>query len=297
MDVVKGDTIASGKTKDLLAVVDQPSLTVIRNKPDITAFDDPSFTKQFEAKARFATTTTCRVFELLQRSGIPVAYERQFSETEFLARRLQMIALEVVDRRYAVGSYLSRHPELARPKGETPFKFHPVLGEAFLKTTGGKVTTLSGGVIDFELDAKKGEEDPFIINPLDSVWKLFHPKKVGTDPEADLKKSIVASGVLKHSRHMQMILTIAAGAFVVLEGAFDHLGYKLIDWKIEFGYNANGDPVIGDVIDNDSWRLRTKDWEELSKQAFRDGEDLSEVERKYGVVADLVSRPEFLNWR
>lgn len=293
MDIDRGGVVASGKTKDLLAVVGQPELLIVRNKPDITAFDDKTFTRQFDAKAKFATTTTCRVFELLQRAGIPVAYVGQLSDTEFLVRKLRMIPLEVVVRRYAVGSYLKRHPELGKPEGEVPHRFSPLLSEAFLKTTGGKLTTLSGEVIDLELDAKKGEEDPFIINPLESVWRLFHPKKVDTDPEADLQKCVEAFWVLMHSHHMQMALNMSAGAFTVLERPWEQFGCFLIDYKVELGYDKAGELFIGDVIDNDSWRLRTQEWQELSKQAFRDGEDLTEVERKYGIVAEMVSRPEF----
>jgi phosphoribosylaminoimidazole carboxylase PurE protein len=46
--------------------------------------------------------------------------------------------------------------------------------------------------------------------------------------------------------------------------------------------------VVSDVIDNDSWRLRNSQWKEFSKQAFRDGETLNEVESNYVFVADLV---------
>lgn len=315
MNVVKGKIIASGKTKVLHEVLDRPDIAVIENKGDITAFDDPTFTKQFAAKARFATTTTSRVFELLQRSNIPVAFERQLSETEFLARALQMISLEVVARRYAVGSYLSRNPDLKKLEGEVPHSFYPLKVEAFLKTTGGKFTTIQGEVIDLGLDAKKGEEDPLILNPLESEWKLYHPKKPLTDPEADLKRTILASQVLAFPHHMQMIFNIAGATFLVIEDAMGRVKCYLIDYKVEFGYpyplsyletsreepdsdakpTIMTDPILGDVIDNDSWRLRTNEWLELSKQAFRDGEALSEVERKYGIVAEMVSRPEFMN--
>lgn len=66
---------------------------------------------------------------------------------------------------------------------------------------------------------------------------------------------------------------------MTLEGAWNVLGFRLIDMKIEFGLDLNGNLLVSDVIDNDSWRLRDADWEELSKEAFRQGETLDEVEK------------------
>lgn len=96
--------IAEGKTKRIWSHEDNPKMVVIESKSKITAFDDPSKTQEFEAKAKYATNTTCRVFELLKKAGIPVAFEKQLGETEFLAPRCTMIPLEVIARRYAVGS-------------------------------------------------------------------------------------------------------------------------------------------------------------------------------------------------
>ncbi len=58
--------------------------------------------------------------------------------------------------------------------------------------------------------------------------------------------------------------------------------------KIEFGLDVDGNLLVSDVIDNDSWRLRDADWKELSKEAFRQGETLDEVEKNYSYVATLT---------
>ena len=62
--------------------------------------------------------------------------------------------------------------------------------------------------------------------------------------------------------------------------------------KIEVGINQNKEIVIADVIDNDSWRI----WpngdpiKQLDKQSFRDGEKLTDVQRKYTIVTEYTKK-------
>ena len=50
--------------------------------------------------------------------------------------------------------------------------------------------------------------------------------------------------------------------------------------------------MLSDVVDNDSWRI----WpggnpkNQLDKQSFRDGEDLSNVANKYQLVTELTNK-------
>jgi len=281
--------LAEGKTKKIWTFPQRGDLVCIENRPQITAFDDPKFTREFAKKAEYATTTTCRVFELLKAAGIPVAYEEQFSSVAFLAPRCEMIPLEIVARRYAVGSYLSRNPQLRGIESDPPHRFHRLVAEFFLKTTKGKLVDQGGQLLTEGLDPKKGEEDPFILCPDLTSWYLYHPKKPIWEKGADLGKHIWAPHVIGETP-IGDFEDLLRETFLVLEGAWAQLGYRLIDMKIEFGLTDSGKLIIADVIDNDSWRLRNQNWQELSKQAFRDGEELSEVERKYGTVANLVQQ-------
>ena len=68
---------------------------------------------------------------------------------------------------------------------------------------------------------------------------------------------------------------------------------ELIDMKIEIGIEEkNKELVIADVIDNDSWRI----WpngdpkQQLDKQSFRDGEALTEVQKKYRTVTRYTEK-------
>lgn len=282
----KGKIIAEGKTKKIWENKKDPKAVIVEYKDDITAFNDPKFTKHFKSKGKNSNLTTCRVFELLNKAGIPTHYIGQISETEFAAKPCEMILLEAVPRRYAFGSYLKRNPHLSVSEGEPPVYFRRLVNELFLKTTKGGLV-IGGKTLVKDLTPE--QDDPFIENPLDEKWKLIFPKKPVWDPESDLKRTVERKKVLlEDSKRLKALDEIMRKTFLVLEGAFSQKNYRLIDMKIEFGITKDRELVVADVIDNDSWRLRDPEWKEFSKQAFRDGEALDEIEFKYQTVADLV---------
>ena len=232
----KSAKIAEGKTKIIWDVKDYPDLIIIENKKDITAFDDPKFTRQFELKAQYATTTTCKVFELLKKAGIPVAYEKQLSPTEFLAPSCEMIPLEAVVRRYAVGSYLKRQPNFIKPDKDLPHRFKNLLVEFFLKTTKGRLVSKNGKMLVDGLKPQTGEEDPLIANPYDEEWNLLHPKKPSSDPASDLKKTVKANEVVSGTENIEQMAKILQRTFFRLEETWWRVhACRLIDMKVEFG--------------------------------------------------------------
>lgn len=289
----KGNLLAEGKTKKIFKVIGMPELAIIQYKNTITKFDNPDFTKEFEMKAEYSNTTTCRVFELLKGLGFQVAFENKISPIEFLAPLCTMLPFEVVTRRYAYGSYLKRNPGMKRSESKKPKRFQDIVVEFFLKTTKGKLVNSKGKVIVEGLVPKKGEEDPFIMNPYDKVWTLYHPKKPAKDKYVELRKGILASDVIDMpypSIIMNEMADYAKDVFLALETVWEDLECQLIDMKIEFGISPQRELLIADVIDNDSWRLRDKNWQELSKESFRQNEELSMVKEKYGIVASLTER-------
>ncbi|MEK7578779.1 MAG: phosphoribosylaminoimidazolesuccinocarboxamide synthase [Patescibacteria group bacterium] len=289
----KSQLLAEGKTKRLYRTEEDEHLLIIESKDDITKNDDPSQTKLMASKAKFSTATTSIVFELLKKAGIPVAYKRQLSsETEFLAVNCKMIKLEVVVRRYAVGSYLKRYPNLEKKTGETPHRFHRLVFELFLKTTGGKIITdrekWAGTAVDYKTG--KPVDDPFIENPYDEIWVLKHPKIPEWEIGSDIFRRFLKRNFLPKKVTVEKIEETARKVFLLLEEAWAQRGCHLVDSKIELGIDKNGNLLVADVIDNDSWRLRTSDWTELSKQVFRDNSDMSEIADKYALVAYLVEK-------
>ncbi len=286
----KGGLIADGKTKKIWMVEGSATQVIVQNKDAITAHDNPELTKQFKTKAISSTTTTCNAFRLLKDAGIPVAYERQISPIEFQAKCCKMIPLEVVVRRYAVGSYIKRHPEFKQE--EISYRFSRLEVEFFLKTTGGELRNSTGRTVLTGLDPSKGEEDPLILNPHSDSWELFHSKKPVWDEGSSLGKTVKNFDVLNQEPMMdtEAMDRIIREVFLILEGAWNNLGFHLIDMKIEFGIDPSGRLVVADVIDNDSWRLRDRNRKELSKEVFREGGKLKEVEENYKFVASLTQQ-------
>jgi phosphoribosylaminoimidazole-succinocarboxamide synthase len=186
-----------------------------------------------------------------------------------------------------VGSYLKRHPE-QEVEGKVPNRFDEPVVEFFLKTTKGGLKAADGTVLIEGLDPLKGEEDPFIANPEEDTWKLVHPKKTADDAEADLGRSLARASVVPTPEAIAELTAMMRNTFLTIEKFFSAHDFKFVDLKIEFGVTEDGRLVVADVIDNDSWRLRDQNWNDVSKQSFRDGEDMATIEDKYQLVASLL---------
>ncbi|MGI8527601.1 MAG: phosphoribosylaminoimidazolesuccinocarboxamide synthase [Pseudolabrys sp.] len=280
-----GALVTEGKTKKVFQIKGGDLVSVI-SKDDITAGDGAKH-DIISDKGRLANATTSNVFRLLKACGLPVAFVEQDSATSFVAPNCAMLPYEVVVRREAHGSYLKRNPHFA--KGQL---FPQLIVEFFLKTKDknwkGKPLVADDPLMIYQKDAGKIE--------------LFNPAKPwqGQEPFLVLPQSDVFSRDDEWKYCLEMA-AIARRAFLVLEKSWALEGGTLVDFKVEFGFDAKGNLLLADVIDNDSWRV-LESGAYIDKQVYRDGGALDDVAAKYRRVADItgrfhVPRQRIILWR
>lgn len=267
--------IREGKTK-IIWTGPKPHEVEIESKDDITAGDGEK-KDRIIGKASMATETTCNCFELLDKYGIRNHFKRRGNNRTFIARELRMIPIEIVSRRVATGSYLKRHPET-----KEGIFFAPLVVELFFK--------------DDKL------HDPIMIwKEARQRFEMYKPHEPITSSsyirDLSLDEILTPDQQPLSWESKEDLCSFGVKAFHVLESAWRRLGYTLVDLKIECGWDYRGEMMIGDVIDNDSWRLREgqKNGRALDKQVYRDlkkrdQDSLEAVRHNYAVVAELTKK-------
>jgi phosphoribosylaminoimidazole-succinocarboxamide synthase len=247
------------------------------------------------------TKQTISIFKLLSKNNIPNSFLTELGSNAFIAQNCRMLPLECVIRRRPHGSYFKRWP------GTSSFEiFDPVKTEFYHKhavVPPVEMCSNPHGIMPDtrmipeerarELYMKDGEwthtvyTDPIIEFGFEE-WILYPAKEVRIKTDSIYQiPPVVESEVIDYIRDELMLPT-----FLLLEKAWKKFNVSLIDMKIEVGYNKENKLMVADVIDNDSWRV----WpngdpkQQLDKQSFRDGEDLSEVQKKYRIVTEYVEQ-------
>ncbi|MHB0857592.1 MAG: phosphoribosylaminoimidazolesuccinocarboxamide synthase [Anaerolineae bacterium] len=125
------------------------------------------------------------------------------------------------------------------------------------------------------------------------VVEFFYKDDAQHDPLVT-DEQIVAMGVASQAEIDEMRDT-GRRVFAVLEQAWGEMDVTLVDLKIEFGRVEDGQLLVADVIDNDSWRIwpgGDKD-RMLDKQVYRNmpevtDERLAALLLNYQQVAELT---------
>jgi len=132
-------------------------------------------------------------------------------------------------------------------------------------------------------------DDPLMKwNDIDGWYDLYLPNKPSTHGYIGrLELSDADAEMLK--RQLGECAVISTDVNKYLRDAWRMLGGTLYDFKLEFGVLPDGSIVLADVVDCDSWRVQWNDVQ-LSKQGYRDGDDLNRVLGVYRLAASLTDR-------
>lgn len=128
-----------------------------------------------------------------------------------------------------------------------------------------------------------------------TIVETFLKDDANHDPQI-WEKDIISMG-LATATEIEWMAAQGRRVFEVLERAWASADVTLVDLKIEFGRDLQGNLLVADVIDNDSWRL----WpggdknRMLDKQVYRNLQnvteaDLQNVADRYALVADLTGK-------
>ena len=131
------------------------------------------------------------------------------------------------------------------------------------------------------------------FNPI--VIETFLKDDARHDPQI-WPQDIIRLGITNQSE-IDWMANEGLRVFDVLEQVWAKLDVALVDLKIEFGRDPQGQLLVADVIDNDSWRL----WPSgdktrmLDKQVYRNLQsvtlaDLEDIADLYALVAELTGR-------
>tara|TARA_R110000737_G_scaffold240807_1_gene252374 strand:- start:56 stop:985 length:930 start_codon:yes stop_codon:yes gene_type:complete len=294
--------LVEGKTK-LIQKGDKP-FTINMIAKDFLTGGDAAKKEELTDIGIQKTIQASNVFKMLEYSGIPTSFIELTSPNTMLHHECNMLPLEFVVRRYAYGSYLKRNPQpklLYKMTASQPHSFTSPVWEIFHKHSVVMPPHVNEPI---QIDENEAREkyliegkwaegvytDPY-IQIENHKWTLFSAK----DPIED--NALMETESLLNSQELGNALNqIVIPSFEAIEKNWKKVStvdgpIHLVDIKFELGFRAKDNLlVLSDVVDNDSWRI----WpggnpkNQLDKQSFRDGEDLSNVVNKYQLVTELT---------
>ena len=112
----KLEQLYEGKAKKVFKT-DDPDVLIVDYKDDATAFNGVK-RGTIVGKGVINNKMTNRVFQLLEKEGVPTHYIKELSDRETAVKKVEIVPLEVIIRNVAAGSFSKR---LGVPEG-TPFK-------------------------------------------------------------------------------------------------------------------------------------------------------------------------------
>ena len=232
----KKELINSGKVKSVFTTENDDEV-IIEFRDDMTA-GDGARKEIMSKKGAYNAIISAKIFKVLEENGIETQFIDLPEENVMLAKKLEMIPIEVIVRNIATGSLVRKYPI------DDGTKLNPPI---------------------VQMDFKDDEYHDPMLN--DSIIKALG---IATQEEVD----ILTEKALKIND--------------VLTKFFKDVGIILVDYKVEFGKDKDGNILLGDEISPDGCRLwDSETLDMLDKELFRKGKD-SEVMDAYIEVYNRI---------
>lgn len=114
------------------------------------------------------------------------------------------------------------------------------------------------------------------------LLEFFYKEDSLADPFISDEQALMLK-IVSTQAELDRVKTRALAINAALKEIFDGVGIRLIDFKIEFGMDASGEPILADEITPDSCRLWDKQTnEKMDKDRFR--RDLGSIKENYQEV-------------
>ncbi len=218
----KKELINSGKVKSVYAT-DNPDEVIIEFRDDMTA-GDGARKEVMNDKGAYNAVISSKIFKVLEDNGVETQFIDLPEPNVMIAKKLEMIPIEVIVRNIATGSLVRKYPFADGTRLEPPI---------------------------VQMDFKADEyHDPMLNDSLIKALGIATQEEIDTLTEKALKINEVLSEFLKDA------------------------GIILVDFKVEFGRDSEGNILLGDEISPDSCRLwDSETLDMLDKELFRKGKD------------------------
>lgn len=232
----KKELINSGKVKSVYNSTDDDKV-IIEFRDDMTA-GDGARKEVMTNKGAYNAIISAKIFKVLEENGIETQFIDLLEPNVMLAKKLEMIPIEVIVRNIATGSLVRKYPIDEGTRLEPPI---------------------------VQMDFKDDEYHDPMLN--DSLIKALG---IATQEEID----ILTEKALKINESLVKF--------------FADAGIILVDFKVEFGKDADGNILLGDEISPDGCRLwDSETLDMLDKELFRKGKD-NEVMDAYVEVYNRI---------
>ena len=216
----KKELINNGKVKSVYTTDDEDAV-IIEFRDDMTA-GDGARKEVMNKKGSYNALISTKLFKVLEENGIKTQFIDLPETNVMVAKKLDMIPIEVIVRNIATGSLIRKYP--------IADEFHdPMLNDSIIKALG----------LATQEEIDELTQKALKINEI-------------------LSKFLLEAGII------------------------------LVDFKVEFGKDKNGEIILGDEISPDGCRLwDSETLDMLDKELFRKGKD-NEVMDAYVEVYNRI---------